>query len=380
MKARELLKFEFISQVSIGTAEGLAEAFFEVIATRLGASTFLIGLIGSAAYVSNILSPLWARLSNRAGAKRPVIGSLLLASVFLITGALFKNPLIFALFVFFYFIAYGVREVLYPAIVERVYEDPSVLSHSEVAFTIAYTIATLIAGYIMDLWSYRVTFAIAALLLVVAALSRIPFPDAREDEEKTDVLEAIKSDRTLQMMVALFMISGTGMLMMLPAIPILEVRHLNLSNTQIGLALAVESVSYALFVELWGKSISRPSHVVRVFQAGFLAIGGMAVVYYLSRSFYPVLLASFLCGVGGSAVSIGWQVFAMSVPDYRTEELSALHLTTCGIRGLYAPLLGSLVIELFGVRADFVIAGSLVLISALLAERIKKSVRESFEL
>ena len=57
----------------------------------------------------------------------------------------------------------------------------------------------------------------------------------------------------------------------------------------------------------------------------------MAVLYYLSHSFYPVVLASFLCGVGDSAISIGWQVFAMSVSDYRTEDLSALHLTTCGI-------------------------------------------------
>ena len=380
MKRRELLKFEFLSQTSVGAAEGLAEAFFEVIITRLGASPFLIGLVGSASYISNILSPLWARLSKRTGAKSLVIGSLLLASIFLITGALFRNPLIFALFVFLYFIVYGIREVLYPAIVEKVYGDSSVLGHSEVAFTIAYTISTLTAGYIMDLWSYRVTFITAAVLMGIAALSRLPFPDVRDEEEKTEILEAVKSDRTLQLMVSLFMVAGTGMLMILPAIPILEVRHLNLSNTQIGLALAAESISHTLFAELWSRSIKRPSHVIRVFQAGFLAITAMAVLYYLSHSFYPVVLASFLCGVGGSAVSIGWQVFAMSVPDYRTEDLSALHLTTCGIRGLYAPLLGSAVINSWGVRADFLVGATLVLLSAFLAEGIKRRIEESFEL
>lgn len=56
-EARKLLKFEFLSQGSLGGAEGLAEAFFEVIITRMGASPFMVGLLGSSAYVSNLFSP-----------------------------------------------------------------------------------------------------------------------------------------------------------------------------------------------------------------------------------------------------------------------------------------------------------------------------------
>jgi hypothetical protein len=64
-EAKRLLKFEFLSQGALGGAEGLAEAFFEVIITRMGASPFMIGLLGSSAYVSNLFSPYGPRLPGK---------------------------------------------------------------------------------------------------------------------------------------------------------------------------------------------------------------------------------------------------------------------------------------------------------------------------
>ncbi|ASJ02344.1 hypothetical protein A3L09_03295 [Thermococcus profundus] len=377
-EAKKLLKFEFLSQGALGGAEGLAEAFFEVIITRMGASPFMIGLLGSSAYVSNLFSPLWARSSRKFGAKKLVIISMLLASLFIFLSAFSQSALAFLIFVFLYYIAYGVREVLYPLIVEKVYMDIQILGHAEATYTILYTIAVGVAGYIMDVESYKLAFILAAGLLFIAALSRLPFPDVREGEEED--LELPYRDKLILGMVAMFMVAGTGMLMMLPAIPILEVRVLNLSNAVIGIAMAVNSMTYVFFSELWGRVIEKPSHVIRVFQLGFIAIGAMAVVYFLSTSAWYVYLASALCAIGGSAVSIGWQAFSMGIPDYRTEDLSALHLTTCGIRGLYAPLLGSLFIELVGVRWTFIIASVLVVSSLFIAEALIKPLRERFEL
>jgi hypothetical protein len=307
-----------------------------------------------------------------------VVASLSLASVFLLLSAFSQSAVTFLLFVFLYYIAYGVREVLYPLIVERIYMDLKVLGHAEATYTIVYTAAVGIAGYIMDVESYKLAFILAAGLLIIAALSRLPFPDVRDGEEGD--VELPYKDKLILGIVAMFMVVGTGMLMMLPAIPILEVRLLNLSNTVIGIALAVNSLTYVFFSELWGRVIERPSHVIRVFQLGFIAIGAMAVVYFLSTSAWYVYLASALCAIGGSAVSIGWQAFSMGIPDYRTEDLSALHLTTCGIRGLYAPLLGSLSIELVGVRRTFIIAAILVVSALFVAESLIRPLRERFEL
>ncbi|WP_054841460.1 hypothetical protein [Thermococcus peptonophilus] len=131
--------------------------------------------------------------------------------------------------------------------------DIRVLGHAEATYTIVYTIAVGVAGYIMDVESHRLAFILAAGLLLIAALSRLPpFPDLRGGEVEEES-ELPYRDKLILGMVAMFMIAGTGMLMMIPAIPILEVRVLNLSNTVIGIAMAINSLTYVLFSELWGK-------------------------------------------------------------------------------------------------------------------------------
>jgi MFS family permease len=155
MKSKKLLKFEFISQGSLGAGSGLAESFFEVIATRLGAGALLIAFISSSSYISNLLSPLWARLTERYSVRNLVIFSLIMTSLFLLTGAMVKHPLIFSLVIFFYFVFYGIREVLYPVLVENTYETHVILGHAEAIFNffILYPLAQRDTSWIC--WALR---------------------------------------------------------------------------------------------------------------------------------------------------------------------------------------------------------------------------------
>ncbi|MGC9089979.1 MAG: hypothetical protein ACP5IV_07555 [Caldisericia bacterium] len=65
-------------------------------------------------------------------------------------------------------------------------------------------------------------------------------------------------------------------------------------------------------------------------------------------------------------ISFFWQTFSISYPDYRTEDLSSLHLFTCGIRGIYAPLLGALIISIFNIKINFLLSIVLLLIALML--------------
>ncbi len=376
MDLKKLLKLEFLTQSSVGAAEGLGESFFSIIATRMGASAFIIALIGSSAYLSNLLSPLWAKISRKTGVKWLVIAGLGAAAFFLFSSSLFYDPLIFLIFVLLYYVGYGIKEVLYPALVQKVYNNISVLAHAEVVYTIAYTAAAILAGYIMYIWSYKIAFALATFLLIVTIFSRLPFPNPRGEENRGS-LKNIRRDKLITTMVSTFMVAGTGMLMMLPAIPMLEVDMLKLSNMQIGIAIAVNSISYVFFAELWGRNIRKAEHIVRFFQIGFLGIAGMAVIYFMSAAYWHIIVANVLCGLGGSAISIGWQSFSMAVPEYRTEDLSALHLTTCGIRGLYAPSIGAMIISMVNLRATFLISLVFILVGIVIAEMAMKNLRES---
>ncbi len=190
-------------------------------------------------------------------------------------------------------------------------------------------------------------------------------------------MKNIRRDKLITTMISMFMVAGTGMLMMLPAIPMLEVDTLKLSNMQIGIAIAVNSISYVFFAELWGRNIRKAEHIVRFFQIGFLGIAGMAVIYFMSTAYWHILIANVLCGLGGSAISIGWQSFSMAVPEYRTEDLSALHLTPCGIRGLYAPIIGATIISMVNLRATFLISLVFILGGIVMAELARKNLREN---
>ena len=129
-----------------------------------------------------------------------------------------------------------------------------------------------------------------------------------------------------------------------------------------------------------GQKYKKPEHIIRVLQIGFVGIVGMALLYFASETFWHILVANVLCGLGGSAISIGWQSFSMGIPEYRTEDLSALHLTTCGARGVYAPILGALFIDIIDLRTTFIIASSLVIVGIFIAEIARRYVGESFSL
>ena len=183
------------------------------------------------------------------------------------------------------------------------------------------------------------------------------------DLEKTNVITIIKEDSNIMRLVLIFMVAGTGMLMILPAVPILEVNILNLSNAKIGVLLAINNVSYILGMEIWSRYVKNISRLYATFTIGIASIIGMALIYALFPNYLTMIVANIFCGIGESSISFFWQTFSISNPDYRTEDLSSLHLFTCGIRGIYAPLLGALIVSVFNVKADFLLSIAIILIS-----------------
>jgi hypothetical protein len=168
-------------------------------------------------------------------------------------------------------------------------------------------------------------------------------------------------------MALTLMVAGMGMVMMLPAFPLIEVNQLKLDNIQIGILLAVNSLTLVAASWFWGRRLSEtPAHILNAFRLGMIAIVGMAILYALGGSFWELLFANILCGIGGSAISVGWRLFAINQPVYGTDDLSGLHLLTCGVRGLYAPALGALLISLWNPSLALWVAAALVLVGMLM--------------
>jgi len=358
--------FDTIIHASLGLAAGLSAAFFAVLATRLGASPWLLALIASAPYLANLLAPVWIVQARRWGTRRLMVGSLVAAAVVLLILGLVRSPLAFALVVLLYYLFFGIGDPLYVALAEIVYPERtgSSLGRVQAVFNGVHALANALAGWLMDTVGVFITLAMAAVSTGVAAASYLPFPNLSKTSQEgaSSPWQILRQDNLIRRMVLTLMVSGTGMVMMLPAFPLVEVKQLGLDNTQIGILLAVNSLALVAASWLWGRRLSEtPAHILNAFRLGMLAIAVMAVLYALRMSFWELLFANILCGIGGSAISVGWRLFAINYAPYGTDDLSGVHLLTCGIRGLYAPALGALLIAAWNPSVALWVAAVLVL-------------------
>jgi MFS family permease len=356
-----------IVPISIGLTQGLSSAFFIIIATRLGASPFLIGIISSSPYFGNLLAPFWSYIAQKMKIPKTLAITIFLDSAILSILSFIKTPLSFTLFVMIYFIFFGAWDTLYPALIDSVYAEFAVnlIARFNEFRSIAYTMIVAFSGSIMGLWGYKTTFLIASVVLFISGIIILKSKSktASDNIRKTNIVALIKEDSGIRKLVSIFMIAGTGMLMMLPAIPILEVNLLNLSDAKIGILLAVNSLAYILCMEVWSYYVKNITRLYTTFSVGIVAIIGMALIYAFLPDYFMLILANIFCGIGESSLSFFWQTFSISYPDYRTEDLSSLHLFTCGIRGIYAPLFGALIISVFDVKMNFLLSIFLILIS-----------------
>jgi MFS family permease len=363
--------YDTITHASLGLAAGLSAAFFAVLATRLGASAWLLALIASAPYLANLLAPLWVVKARTWGTRVLMIGSLIAAAVVLLILGWTSSPLVFALLVLLYYLFYGIGDPLYVALAEIVYPERtgSSLGRVQAVFNGVHALANALAGWLMDRFGIFITLAIAAVSTGVAAVSYLPFPNLsnKAQEGAASPWQILYQDGLIRRLVLTLMVAGTGMVMMLPAFPLIEVKQLSLDNTQIGFLLAVNSLTLVAASWFWGRRLSEtPAHIVNTFRLGMVAIVGMAVLYALGGSFWELLFANILCGIGGSALGVGWRLFAINQPVYGTDDLAGLHLLTCGIRGLYAPALGALLIIVWNPSVSLWVAAALVLAGILM--------------
>jgi len=363
--------YDTIIHASLGLAAGLSAAFFAVLAVRLGASAWLLALIASAPYLANLLAPFWVTQARRWGTRGLMVGSLGAAAVVLLLLGWTRSPLVFALLVLVYYLFYGIGDPLYVALAEIVYPERtgSSLGRVQAVFSGVHALANALAGWLMDTFGIFVTLVLSAVSTGVAAASYLPFPNLSntDSDGAASPWQILRQDNLIRRMVLTLMVAGTGMVMMLPAFPLIEVNQLKLDNTQIGILLAVNSLTLVAASWFWGRRLNEtPAHILNAFRLGMIAIIGMAVLYALGGSFWELLFANILCGIGGSAIAIGWRLFAINQPVYGTDDLSGLHLLTCGVRGLYAPALGALLISLWNPAVALWVAAALVLAGMLM--------------
>jgi predicted MFS family arabinose efflux permease len=359
----------------------MGAAFFAVLDTRMGAAPWLLAIVTAAPYVANLFAPAWVAQSQHWGIRLLVVASLVASAGVLLLLSLAPTPVVFALLVVLYYLFYGVSDPLYVALAELVYPERTgtKLGRAQALFNAAHIGAALLAGWLLDQWGELVPLALAAASTLIAAFVYLPLPAQMgvSKDETASPWRIVREDRMIRRILLFFMVSGTGMVMMLPILPLIEVRLVGLSNSEIGMLLAANSAALIVASWGWGALAEQLKRLLPLFYLALVAMLGMALLYAFGRSFGLLLIANILCGIGGGALAIAWRLFAMQIEAYRTDDLAGLHLLTCGLRGLYAPALGVLMVSFWNPMGTMLVAAGMIALGGLVLLPLKEADRTS---
>jgi len=162
-----------------------------------------------------------------------------------------------------------------------------------------------------------------------------------------------------------FMIAGSGLMVMHPALTIFFVDELNLSYTQFAVALtAFKGIGFALTSPLWANwihkvDIYRYTSLVTVllcFFPFFIIMSQQNIAWlYLGYLGYGIMQAgSSLCW------NMSGPIFAR---DEESSTFTSVNVVTVGLRGCIAPVLGSVLCSCFGSTIVLMLGGVLCLIA-----------------
>lgn len=164
-----------------------------------------------------------------------------------------------------------------------------------------------------------------------------------------------------------FMLGGGGLMIMQPALPLFFDTILHMSYTELAIALSIcKGIGFAATSRIWAKwmhrqNIYRFSSFVTLLACLFplgLLLGQIELAW--------VYAAYLIYGIMQAGSELSWH---LSGPIFAKEEdsssFSSVNVITVGIRGLFAPFLGSLFCGLFGPISVLIFGGILCALSSL---------------
>jgi len=371
----------------------MAMTQFGVVIARksLGASELMVTFLAMATPVANLSSLWWARLIKGRDQRIIIIivvsiGLLIIAS----GGWLFSiNHLLIIHFT--WFTAFALLRTSETRILQQHVSSGrtgAIFGKGASMRMIVVAVISAVAGLWMENveGGFRNIYPIIALIGVVAMVSIAsiqtsekgivtPMPLDRHFflDPLRKVITLLKRRRDFLRYEMIFMIFGGAFMMTGPVVPIYLVDELNLGYDIIGLTRGtVSQITGVLAMLIFGRIFDRTTP------------HRLAVGLFSAMSLYPVLLI-FTGTVDGllrtimisvtfayfgavmSGVLILWQLASIRFSgDEDAGVYHSVHLTSTGIRGLFAPLLGYTIMTLFSIKAALLTSASLFLFAGIM--------------
>jgi MFS family permease len=249
-----------------------------------------------------------------------------------------------------------------------------IMGSIRVGMAVAWTIAALVGGRLMQSFPFQWVFAAAAVSGMASAIvfRRMRPPPVVEETDPISLSSTwtiLREDHTFRRFLGAFFAFGFGAWLIAPAIPIFLVDVLTASNFQVGLLGAVTSGTWLLSYRYWGKMIDLLS-AAKALGRVFLVGAATPFLYLVAWTPWVVLLAGTTDGLTSAGVDLGWLTAVLEfAPRGQVRKYVGIYNTFVGIRAAVAPFLTGLLIPHLGVRPIFAISIGLTLTGAALIRR-----------
>lgn len=262
---------------------------------------------------------------------------------------------------------------------ERVFAYGSVLGYIGDAI-FPFALGWLLDGYFQ---AWRWIFPVSAIVSLMSLLWQVKIPvkcDKTAEDERQEPFEAgwkqllkpwqeswslmFKRPDFARFQIG-FMLGGAGLMVMQPALPIYFVDKLNLSYTELAVALTTfKGIGFTLSTPFWTNLISKVN-MYRFTSWVTLLISLFAFCVMMSQLNPAWLYLGYLTyGIMQSGSNLSWN---MSGPMFSQAEdssiYSSVNVVTVGLRGCFAPALGSLLCAYGSATYALILGGCICLLA-----------------
>ncbi|MBK7158429.1 MAG: MFS transporter [Ignavibacteria bacterium] len=393
---RKTFQLHLISQVFTGMAFGILMLQDVILKKSLLASDFQVTLLiflTSSAFLFSIYGPEIINRSNNQS--RMIISMAVFSRFFLIIIPLFETPVFFIFCIAAMSYADSLIKPAWNAVFKHNYTSErrsSLYSYASSLLTITTLLVTTLLGYLLDIdfRLYKILFPVAGLFDIMAYINLAKMISiGKLNEHNSDnkftgkisfalfkdililpvrnLLRIFRDNKPFYRFEIYFFLYGMAFMIASPAVPIFMVQTLHLDYSSISVARGlVFYTATILFTPVMGRlhGTGNPTRF-----CGYL---------FLALILYPLLMLSikylgvdrnivspdtllyitfFFFGVFMSGITISWNLSSIYyAPSMEVANYQAVHITLTGVRGIFAPFIGYMILKLVSIEATFIVS------------------------
>ncbi len=380
-----------------------------ILKKSLLASDFQVTLLiflTSSAFLFSIYGPEIINRSNNQS--RMIISMAVFSRFFLIIIPLFETPVFFIFCIAAMSYADSLIKPAWNAVFKHNYTSErrsTLYSYASSLLTITTLLVTTLLGYLLDIdfRLYKILFPVAGLFDIMAYINLAKMISiGKLNEHNSDnkftgkisfalfkdililpvrnLLRIFRDNKPFYRFEIYFFLYGMAFMIASPAVPIFMVQTLHLDYSSISVARGlVFYTATILFTPVMGRlhGTGNPTRF-----CGYL---------FLALILYPLLMLSikylgvdrniispdtllyitfFFFGIFMSGITISWNLSSIYyAPSMEVANYQAVHITLTGVRGIFAPFIGYMILKLVSIEATFIVSSLFFLFAGVMMLR-----------